>query len=192
MAGFLERFKSNDKKEELKHHVFHLFSTFEMLEFAQSLMDWIANEKKWEATILQTATYPILQYRTSSKLSATQTFHLTLEQKNKELTTLIYASEWIENYHIGTEKQLEKTNWLADSHADEINQKIGELIVEQFKSKIPTETIFVEPIESKYIEKITIKMQCFLYAFLNLDETILSFLQVSAIKKRNKRDSKRI
>ncbi len=184
MAGLFDRFKSNNNKEEEKNKdiVFYLFPNFEIVGFAQNLINWIESEKKWEANILQTASYPILQYRPSSKLGAKQTFHLKLFQEENLLSTEIYAADWVENYQMGSELVQSKKNWLSGSYEQDIHKKIGELIVQQYKENI-ADRLFIEPIKSKYIEEISPSMQCFLYASLQQDETILSFLKVSTVKK---------
>lgn len=182
MAGFLERFKISSKEETNKEHIFYLFSDFQFVPFIQELLTWVNNEKKWKVSILQTTSNPIFQYQTVSKIGKKQTYHLPLIVKNNQLILSTYPTEWMEDYQLAEiNNSNDKKNWLADSAQNELYQKIGELIVEQFK--ISQKSFFIEPVINKFIESTSIQMFCYLYSFIKDSETILALLKASTIKK---------
>lgn len=182
MAGFLERFKIGSKEETNKEHIFYLFSGFEFFPFVQELLTWVSNHKKWKVSILQTTSNPIFQYQTVSKIGQKQTYHLPLMIKNNQLILSTYPTEWVEDYQLAEiNGSQDKKNWLADSAQNELYQKIGELIIEQFK--ITQNSLFIEPVSNKYIESTSVQMFCFLYSFINESEIILSLLKASVVKK---------
>ena len=167
--------------------VYYVPKDFNVKELLDAIEKWLLEDKKQQCEQFQHNDVYVVQYLSDKgfikSLGLSHGFHLYVLLKDDMLYMDVFRSKWINEADYETFEpsgEFEKGNLFSSSYKDEISEFVGNSLLAALR---PGADKLQIPPRCRYIEPVSVPIAILLYNMLPEGEILLSFFEISSVKK---------